>query len=138
MICLLVLFYIKNRNQTTTCHTLYKRWRTLFYIKNRNQTTTDTTQNPANDHYFTSKIEIKPQRAHIRFHIRLNYFTSKIEIKPQLFVLELSILIIILHQKQKSNHNSVHFHQLKTSHNINSRSHYFLKRKFLILYNYLL
>ena len=33
-----------------------------------------------------------------------NYFTSKIEIKPQL----------------------MHFHQLKTSHNINSRSHYFL------------
>lgn len=69
-----------------------------------------------NSYYFTSKIEIKPQRFVITCLTVTDYFTSKIEIKPQL----------------------MHFHQLKTSHNINSRSHYFyfLKKKILILYNY--
>lgn len=69
-----------------------------------------------NSYYFTSKIEIKPQLDFTVPETADDYFTSKIEIKPQL----------------------MHFHQLKTSHNINSRSHYFyfLKKKILILYNY--
>ena len=33
----------------------------LFYIKNRNQTTTKEQNQITRDHYFTSKIEIKPQ-----------------------------------------------------------------------------
>ena len=77
----------------------------LFYIKNRNQTTTSCRSWFAADHYFTSKIEIKPQPIvfciifTILFYIKnrnqttteddadfslFNYFTSKIEIKPQL------------------------------------------------------
>ena len=55
------LFYIKNRNQTTTDITNIKEIKKLFYIKNRNQTTTDDYENLRERHYFTSKIEIKPQ-----------------------------------------------------------------------------
>ena len=59
----------------------------------------------ANKNYFTSKIEIKPQLFISLIVISFNYFTSKIEIKPQLFCLAISLSVIILHQRSKSNHN---------------------------------
>ena len=55
----------------------------LFYIKNRNQTTTTLSQITSRINYFTSKIEIKPQLDGFYELIVGYYFTSKIEIKPQ-------------------------------------------------------
>ena len=55
----------------------------LFYIKDRNQTTTPTRIAYSPPNYFTSKIEIKPQLHSIESYASANYFTSKIEIKPQ-------------------------------------------------------
>ena len=57
----------------------------LFYIKNRNQTTTHLPSCICPIDYFTSKIEIKPQLCLCMSVITCNYFTSKIEIKPQLW-----------------------------------------------------
>ena len=56
-----LLFYIKNRNQTTTGRYSGAYVKVLFYIKNRNQTTTRSVSTSLLRHYFTSKIEIKPQ-----------------------------------------------------------------------------
>ena len=55
----------------------------LFYIKDRNQTTTQHLQWSCQLYYFTSKIEIKPQRRDGVSPCWSDYFTSKIEIKPQ-------------------------------------------------------
>ena len=50
-------------------------------------------------HYFTSKIEIKPQRGNITWNSIPDYFTSKIEIKPQQNPCRKKIRRIILHQR---------------------------------------
>ena len=71
----------------------------LFYIKNRNQTTTYGDSCLYNDYYFTSKIEIKPQPNDQARFFFLYYFTSKIEIKPQLWWIRWFFWPIILHQK---------------------------------------
>ena len=92
----------------------------LFYIKDRNQTTTVFSCFHAEKHYFTSKIEIKPQLRHIHYVRLINYFTSKIEIKPQLLIDFSIALPIILHQRSKSNHN-------KLSALINSRPLFYIK-----------
>ena len=55
----------------------------LFYIKERNQTTTYPFGHSSPFNYFTSKNEIKPQLAVIVKFRRVYYFTSKNEIKPQ-------------------------------------------------------
>ena len=49
--------------------------------------------------YFTSKIEIKPQPAVCTLKTRINYFTSKIEIKPQPSQSASECGTIILHQR---------------------------------------
>ena len=77
------LFYIKDRNQTTTVNGKTLHILKLFYIKDRNQTTTT-----------------RPTLFNIK-----NYFTSKIEIKPQRIQFVLDQSRIILHQRSKSNHN---------------------------------
>ena len=57
------LFYIKDRNQTTTTILTSIQNAPLFYIKDRNQTTTALGCVSLSQNYFTSKIEIKPQPA---------------------------------------------------------------------------
>ena len=78
----------------------------LFYIKDRNQTTTYSLHKTTITDYFTSKIEIKPQLIRTGLRRRQDYFTSKIEIKPQLLPFLPPNFRIILHQRSKSNHNS--------------------------------
>ena len=121
------LFYIKDRNQTTTSYQFLWSAPALFYIKDRNQTTTGCSPTsiptdyftskieikpqrknfakPESMHYFTSKIEIKPQLSDRMYKNNINYFTSKIEIKPQPFPPAQVLSAIILHQRSKSNHN---------------------------------
>ena len=52
-----------------------------------------------NSYYFTSKIEIKPQRLGYKGVDYTDYFTSKIEIKPQPKLIADTEVDIILHQK---------------------------------------
>ena len=99
------LFYIRNRNQTTTNFLSKCSKLLLFYIRNRNQTTTCSSFSFCESNYFTSEIEIKPQQKDPVGINAINYFTSEIEIKPQLTAHFLRLHRIILHQKSKSNHN---------------------------------
>ena len=80
------LFYIKDRNQTTTRALTKRITGTLFYIKDRNQTTTMPSSKVSDSYYFTSKIEIKPQPSR-------QYLQD---------------FWIILHQRSKSNHNNIY------------------------------
>jgi len=49
-------------------------------------------------HYFTPKLEIKPQLPVFAYSIIIYYFTPKLEIKPQLAYVLWCLLTIILHQ----------------------------------------
>ena len=81
-----LLFYIKDRNQTTT--------HSMFLSKNPDYFTSKIEIKPqltlriadSERHYFTSKIEIKPQLRELFHVVDDNYFTSKIEIKPQRYM----------------------------------------------------
>ena len=100
-----VLFYIKNRNQTTTYLMSVLFMADYFTSKIEIKPQQIAQVYPLHKYYFTSKIEIKPQLAYSVSDIVCYYFTSKIEIKPQQKAkIDVSNLII-LHQKQKSNHN---------------------------------
>ena len=93
------LFYIKNRNQTTTRSTRIMFMYRLFYIKNRNQTTTVVVFISKSIRLFYIKNRNQTTTPCVIDLIRFNYFTSKIEIKPQLLLCFALSLLIILHQK---------------------------------------
>ena len=55
----------------------------LLYNKIRNQTTTPIPFLCWMYNYYTTKLEIKPQRDTVAEALRSNYYTTKLEIKPQ-------------------------------------------------------
>ena len=99
------LFYIKDRNQTTTGCSPTSIPTDYFTSKIEIKPQRKNFAKPESMHYFTSKIEIKPQLSDRMYKNNINYFTSKIEIKPQPFPPAQVLSAIILHQRSKSNHN---------------------------------